>query len=159
MLKLSLPDNDLEPDLEFECAWPPSINHYYGNGILLPKLEEIIARHAEHGFSGFWKWLRGRCRVTTFIKERGKVYREALAWQLVRQRGKFGSADVVIELELHPPTAFKPDVGNFNKALFDAIEHAGVIDNDRQIAQLLETRCAPTPRGSVVVRLWRSRAA
>lgn len=159
MLALELPENNLEPDFEATIGWPPSVNNYWRAGVQLPSAAAMEERVASAGWSGFWKWLRARTRTNTFLGDKGKVYREAVAWQLIRERGKFGSADIVVEVDLHPPTKAPPDIDNFNKALFDALEHAAIFENDRQIVQLLETRREPIRGGLVRVRIWRSRAA
>jgi crossover junction endodeoxyribonuclease RusA len=158
VLALELPKNNLPPDFEAVIAWPPSVNNYWRTGVQLPSLEAIQSRVKEHGWGSFWKWLRSRTRTNTFLGKRGQIYREAVAWQLIRSRGKFGGADIIVEITLRPPTKAAPDIDNFNKAIFDALEHAGIFENDRQICQLLETRAAPVRGGEVEVRIWRSRA-
>ena len=160
MLKLELPDNELEPDLEIRIAWPPSINSYYRSGIILPSGQDMEAAYIQHGqeWRKFWHWLRRRVRTNTFLSEPARTYREAVAWQLARVRERFGDADIVMELTQHPPTRLRPDIDNFLKATFDAVEHAGIFTNDRQIVQLLLTRGQPVKLGETHIRIWRSRA-
>lgn len=161
MLKLALPEPDLDRDPDFECElpWAPSINNYYRQGIILPAVEKVQERIREHGWSDFFPWLRKQVRTSTFLSKAGKNYREACGFLLVRQLraqgGGVGTSRVAMEVVLHPPTSRAHDIDNFNKAIFDALEHVHVFENDAQIHQLLETKGHPISSGRVEVRIWK----
>ncbi len=160
MLRLPLPEPELDRDPDFECElpWPPSINDYWRQGIILPAVEKVKERVREHGWQDFFKWMRRQVRTSAFLSQTGKNYREAAGFLLVRQireQGRLGRDRLAVEVNLHPPTSRAHDIDNFNKAIFDAMEHIGVFENDAQICQLLETKAAPVSKGRVDVRIWK----
>lgn len=155
MLKLTMPDNDREPDLEVELPWPPTVNQYRMIGLIFPKLDDIKAHIADNGWDGFHKLLQRRTIRKPTIKPVGKRFREAVGWLLLRTQTRFGDARVCMECVLHPPSGRKFDIDNFNKALFDALEHHGIFDDDAQISQLLLTKGAVVSSGFVEIRIWR----
>ena len=72
------------------------------------------------------------------ISEKGRAYRKAVIdciWQVVGAK-QFGDARVAVTLQLIPPDRRKRDIDNFNKALFDALTHAGIWNDDEQIDDL-----------------------
>ncbi|MBM5575818.1 RusA family crossover junction endodeoxyribonuclease [Deefgea sp. CFH1-16] len=72
------------------------------------------------------------------ISEKGRAYRKAVIdciWQVVGAK-QFGDARVAVTLQLIPPDRRKRDIDNFNKALFDALSHAGIWNDDEQIDDL-----------------------
>ena len=52
-----------------------------------------------------------------------------------------------MEVYLYPPDKRKRDVDNVLKPLLDALEHAGVYENDSQIDKLCITRMEVKPQG------------
>ncbi|AMO47598.1 Crossover junction endodeoxyribonuclease rusA [Enterobacter sp. FY-07] len=42
-----------------------------------------------------------------------------------------------VEIILYPPDARRRDIDNYNKALFDALTHAGVWEDDSQVKRML----------------------
>ncbi|WP_134871266.1 RusA family crossover junction endodeoxyribonuclease, partial [Cronobacter sakazakii] len=42
-----------------------------------------------------------------------------------------------VEITLYPPDARRRDIDNYNKALFDALTHAGVWEDDSQVKRML----------------------
>jgi crossover junction endodeoxyribonuclease RusA len=42
-----------------------------------------------------------------------------------------------VEIILYPPDARRRDIDNYNKALFDALTHAGIWEDDSQVQRML----------------------
>ncbi len=55
---------------------------------------------------------------------------------------------------LHAPTRRKCDIDNYTKALFDALESAGVIENDNQFDQMAISRGEIIKGGRAVVNIY-----
>lgn len=88
--------------------YPPTINHYYGN----------------------------RKNGGKYIKKEGKQFRKIVCTQAFVKRIKTITVPIAVTLNIYPPDKRKRDIDNINKALFDALEHAKVYDNDCQIKSL-----------------------
>lgn len=85
--------------------YPPTINHYYGN--------------LKNG---------GK-----YIKKPGQIFRQSVWAQVLPMKLKPLSGNIALRLDIYPPDRRKRDIDNINKALFDALEHAKVYENDAQI--------------------------
>lgn len=85
--------------------WPPSVNRY---------------------------WRKVGARV--LISREGREFRAAAAVALQRQMApRFGRRKVRASLVWYPPDARRRDGDNLLKAIFDALQCAGVVDDDSQI--------------------------
>lgn len=95
--------------IALELPWPPSINNYYG---------------------------RTRSGMV-YIKKRGREFR-AEVQTLVRKYGigRPLQGELMAWIKLYPPRV-NFDMDNLMKALWDAMEHGGVYDNDKQIGLLI----------------------
>lgn len=67
---------------------------------------------------------------------------------------QFGGADLAALIDYYPARG-RPDLDNRLKPLLDALEHAGIYDNDRQIDDLRIRRKHNVKGGRVIVQLWR----
>lgn len=92
--------------------FPPSINHYYGNG------------------------RNGR----KFIKQPGIEYRAAVLDYVTRYKTKAPEGRLSVGIQLYPPDKRRRDVDNSAKAALDALTHAGVYQDDCLIDDLRITR-------------------
>ncbi len=97
--------------LQFNLPYPPSVNHYYV-----------------------------RTKTGMAIGAPGKAYRK-LIWTTLRGRvscaKKFPmepiEGDLMVEIIIYPPDKRKRDMDNIKKALFDALQYAGLYKDDSQI--------------------------
>ncbi|MCK4621078.1 MAG: RusA family crossover junction endodeoxyribonuclease [Desulfuromonadales bacterium] len=119
-----------------ELPWPPSVNHYWGSRVIYSK------KHRRH-------------IVSKYIAERGKKFRsdvidECLIQGVINKRlqGPLSS-----RIELYPPKNFRYDQDNFQKALFDALTHAGVYEDDSQIDDNHVRKMHKVPGGKVIIEI------
>lgn len=107
--------------INIDLPWPPSVNHYYGHRAI------------------------GK-RVIKYVKKEGKVFKAAVK-EIIRpailehcNQHFMKPAKLAVCLHIYPPDRRRRDVDNLNKATLDALEDAGVYDNDCQIEQLMLVR-------------------
>jgi len=113
--------------LEATLPWPPSVNHYWA----ARGNGRYLAPHAQRWHKEAWAILRG-------------------TW-----RGKPMRGEVAVLLVLHPPDRRRRDLDNLLKAVLDALVHAGVLQDDSQVAELHAVRREARRPGSVCVRVER----
>lgn len=86
--------------------------------------------------NGYWRSTsRGM-----LISERGRKYRInaiAAVYEQLRRRPQAITHDIDIHVILYPPNRARRDLDNFQKALFDAVTHAGVWADDIQIKRMV----------------------
>lgn len=92
--------------------FPPSVNHYYGNG------------------------KGGR----KYIKAAGVEYRAAVAEYVTRHKLAAPEGRLSVAIDLYPPDRRRRDIDNSCKAALDALTHAGVYQDDCLIDELRITR-------------------
>jgi crossover junction endodeoxyribonuclease RusA len=110
---------------EFYLPFPPSVNNYYV--------------HTRNGM---------------FISKKGKTYRQAVAEAIEEQMAGVHITDrIFIECVLFPPDRRKRDLGNYDKAMMDAITHAGFWEDDELIDQQMFYRGEVCKPGQVFVRV------
>lgn len=106
--------------------FPPSVNHLYGN----------------------------RRRGGKFIKPAGRQFRNDVAVMClqshVRTTGK-----VALTIHAYPPDNRRRDLDNLLKALLDALQAAGAIENDNLIRKLSIEWCHIRTGGMVMVDIER----
>lgn len=94
--------------------WPPSVNHYF--------IERAV-----------------RGRVMKCVGKKGKEYRSNVA-RLFRQAfgGEREPAKELVSLEIGAivPDRRKRDIDNIQKALLDALDDAGLFEDDSQIVEV-----------------------
>lgn len=100
---------------QLELPWPPSINHYW--------------RHTKTGH---------------YISKEGKLYRIAVGFLCLKYKNMFSDkARLSVSIEAFPPDRRKRDLDNVLKSLLDALQNAGVYQDDSQIDQLSIARKSP----------------
>lgn len=111
--------------IRLELPYPPSVNHYY--------------RHV------------GR---KVLISRSGRQYRQAVELLVTLTnppRPLLGR--LAFWVDVFPPDRRKRDIGNLDKCLADAIQHAGLIADDEQIDDLRYTRREVRKEGLVIVTI------
>lgn len=96
---------------------------------------------------------RGKSSVRVLISKAGRAYRKFVRVAVGRVEPISGRLHVV--LRVHPPDRRKRDLDNLPKALLDALEHAGVYDDDSQIDWLEVKRESVMSGGCVFVTIAR----
>lgn len=103
---------------------PPTINHYYGR--------------------------RGS---RTFLTKRAFAFIKATWAEFHSKRRKKLVGALRMRVWIYPPDRRRRDLDNCLKGLQDAMERAGVFENDYQITDIHMTRGEPFPLGKSVVEL------
>lgn len=111
--------------IELKLPYPPTINHYYGNT----------------KFGG------------KYIKPKGQAFRAKVISQVKPLKLKALTEDISISIDIYPPDKRRRDIDNINKALFDALEHAGVFVNDSQIVEMHSYKKEPCKGGLIIVEI------
>lgn len=110
--------------IQLTLPWPPSVNHYY-------------------------RWVGSRM----LISYEGRCYREAVV-RLLRGLSRPPLLDrLQVDIQAFPPDRRRRDLDNAQKALLDAIQHAGVYADDSQIDRLQICRGDPVVGGRMVVMI------
>lgn len=90
--------------LRFVLPFPPSVNRYY--------------RHVGY---------------RTLLSREGRAYRETVLALLAGRVGQPLSGLLEVQLDLFPPDARRRDWDNFQKGIWDSLQHAGVYLDDSQV--------------------------
>ncbi len=107
-----------------ELPYPPSVNNYW--------------RHTSKGH---------------YITAKGKSFRRDVCLLLSKYRGRLTTGRLDITVSVYPPDRRKRDLDNITKALFDAIEHSGVIADDEQFDRVQLWRNSVVKGGKVIVSI------
>lgn len=93
--------------MKLTLPYPPSINHYY--------------RHVG---------------AKVLISKAGRVYREHVALECIAQGAKRIDGRLRVLVQTHASDRKRRDLDNTLKSLLDALQHAGVYDDDGNIDSL-----------------------
>jgi len=89
-----------------------------------------------------------------FVSKRGRDFKEAVAEYCAEWRvPKFGDKPMWVDIILRPATKRLMDVDNCIKPILDALQDAGVFDNDVQVQWVRIERGLPMKGGGCVVML------
>ena len=113
--------------MTFELPWPPSVNHY-------------------------WR----RVGARTLISRGGRAFRERVCSILAARGVAPLNGPLEVTIELFPPDRRRRDADNVQKALLDALEHAGAFHDDSQIVHLDTWKREPVEGGKTIVRIERA---
>jgi crossover junction endodeoxyribonuclease RusA len=113
--------------MKITLPYPPSLNSYYRS-------------------------YKGR----VVISSDGKNYR-TIVFALSRGFSSLGSKRLAVSVFANPPDKRKRDLDNLLKSLLDALEHAGLFDDDSQIDCLKIFRGKPIKDGQVIVSIREKR--
>ncbi len=118
--------------MKLVLPFPPSVNTYWR----APNKGPLAGRH--------------------LISAKGRAYQSdacAAIIEQLRRLPKPSSAPAAVEIVLFPPDARRRDIDNYNKALFDALTHAGIWEDDRQIKRMLVEWGPVTQKGKVEITI------
>ena len=87
----------------------------------------------------------------TLLSRRGRAFRQQVCSLLYGVQPLNGPLSV--EIDLHPPDRRRRDVDNVQKALLDALTHAGAYHDDSQIVRLTTVRRSVVSGGKVRLRI------
>ncbi len=104
--------------------WPPSVNHYYR-----------------------------RVGNATLISKEGRRYRTRVAGEVLLAGSPRVEGRLAVRLAAYPPDRRRRDLDNVQKALLDALQHAGVYGDDSQIDRITVERAEVRDGGRVVVEI------
>jgi crossover junction endodeoxyribonuclease RusA len=111
--------------LTFTLPWPPSINNYYGR----------------------------RPRGGVYLKPDAKTFRLLVLAALRDEVYEKITGPVEIDIYASPPDKRIRDLDNIEKPLLDALQHAGVFENDFQITRKQITRMHVEAGGVIRIRV------
>jgi crossover junction endodeoxyribonuclease RusA len=94
-------------------------------------------------------------RGRMLISRRGRAYRQAVCSALADTTYHVPEKALAVKIKAYPPDRRKRDVDNIQKPLLDALEKAGIYQNDCQIKLLTTQMLGPVPGGRVVVTIRR----
>ena len=83
---------------------------------------------------------RGPLKGRHLISAAGRTFQSAACAAILdqlRRLPKPSTEPATVEILLFPPDARRRDIDNYNKALFDALTHAGVWEDDSQVKKML----------------------
>ncbi|EMA1799446.1 RusA family crossover junction endodeoxyribonuclease [Cronobacter turicensis] len=118
--------------MKLTLPFPPSVNKYWR----APNKGPLAGRH--------------------LISAKGRAYQSEACAAIIEQLRKLpkpSSAPAAVEIFLFPPDARRRDIDNYNKALFDALTHAGIWEDDSQIKRMLVEWGPVTPKGKVEITI------
>jgi len=104
--------------------------------------------------NSIWRSVGGR----VLLSKAARIYRENVIAAVLSQGPPPRLAGrLYVLVYVSPPDKRRRDMSNLEKALFDALEHAGVYLDDEQIDEHRTKRLEPSKPGSVIVRIFEER--
>lgn len=126
--------------IELTLPYPPSVNSYKNIGRLTKtKNGKLLQMRVNSPQTKQFYW-------NVWVK-----IHALMASQGVKA---FGESMIYVEIDVYPPDKRKRDIDNVVKPILDSMQHAGLYDDDYQIARLLITKCSIIEQGQVIVRIF-----
>lgn len=86
----------------------------------------------------------------------GRKYQSAACAAIVEQLRRLpkpSAEAAAVVIVLYPPDHRRRDLDNYNKALFDALTHAGIWEDDSQVKRMLVEWGPVLPKGKVEITI------
>lgn len=118
--------------MKLTLPFPPSVNTYWR----APNRGPLAGRH--------------------LISAAGRKYQSdacAAIIEQLRRLPKPSTTPAAVAIILFPPDLRRRDLDNYNKALFDALTHAGVWEDDSQVKRMLVEWGPVVPKGKVEITI------
>ncbi len=99
---------------------------------------------------------KGLLKGRHLISAAGRKYQSAACAAIVEQLRRLPKPSrelAAVEITLFPPDERSRDIDNYNKALFDALTHAGVWEDDSQVKRMLVEWGPVTKKGRVEITI------
>lgn len=103
---------------------------------------------------------KGPLKGCHLVSARGRKYQSdacAAVIEQLRRLPKPSTALAAVEIILYPPDNRIRDLDNYNKALFDALTHAGVWEDDSQVKRMVVEWGPVIPKGKVEIAITKYR--
>lgn len=100
------------PMITMALPFPPPVNRYWQD----PTSGTLAGRH--------------------LISAEGRAYRDIVANEVLVQRTGKQNGRLAMDVDVFPPDARRRDLDNLLKSLLDALQHAGVVEDDNQFDAL-----------------------
>jgi crossover junction endodeoxyribonuclease RusA len=110
--------------VELDIPYPPSINHYFS-------------------------YYQGR----PVLSKEARAYRSQVRRIAIAKGLKPLMVPIAIRIDIAPPDDRRRDCDNVQKAVIDALQHAGVFWDDSQVVWLLSIKHQSKPNGNVKVQI------
>ncbi|WP_312466180.1 RusA family crossover junction endodeoxyribonuclease [Atlantibacter hermannii] len=118
--------------MKLTLPFPPSVNTYWR----APNKGPLAGRH--------------------LISAAGRKYQSDACAAIIeqfRRLPKPSTTPAEVAITLFPPDQRRRDLDNYNKALFDALTHAGVWEDDSQVKRMLVEWGPVVPKGKVEITI------
>ncbi|HAT1569292.1 TPA: RusA family crossover junction endodeoxyribonuclease [Kluyvera cryocrescens] len=126
------PKNTGAVGMTLVLPFPPSVNTYWR----APNKGPLAGRH--------------------LVSADGRKFQSAACAAIIEQLRRLpkpSTEQAAVEITIYPPDARRRDLDNYNKALFDALTHAGVWEDDSQVKRMLVEWGPITPKGRVEITI------
>ena len=126
------PKNTGAEGMTLVLPFPPSVNTYWR----APNKGPLAGRH--------------------LVSADGRKFQSAACAAIIEQLRRLpkpSTEQAAVEIILYPPDARRRDLDNYNKALFDALTHAGVWEDDSQVKRMLVEWGPIVPKGRVEITI------
>ncbi|HEM8686254.1 TPA: RusA family crossover junction endodeoxyribonuclease [Citrobacter koseri] len=120
--------------MKLVLPFPPSVNTYWRS----PNSGPLKGRH--------------------LISAKGRAYQSAACAAIIEQLRRLpkpSSSPASVEILLYPPDSRRRDIDNYNKALFDALTHAGIWEDDSQVKRMFVEWAPQVADGKVEITITR----